>query len=791
MTMITMTMITMTMITMTMITMTMITMTITMTMITMTMITMTMITMTMITMTVITVTVITMTVVVRKKKKNISKEKVKGEGESKDKIEDLGEDIANSNNTGKNDTIIEKKIYDYSKCFKEICEINKGHNMSVVFLNLSQNNDLLLSICKKYVKIWNIHNLENIITISIEKCTSGFFCYNDEYIILGDEFGYIFLYDLKNIELKYSYKAHAMKIVSMCPCPGPNRTSFLSVGEEKFLKLFNFTMEVDSSDDENGSGGEDVKIKRASVRNGIIKQNKKNVLTDKKTDRINKSNNINKKRKVSSNDFVVKDDIRKSGKKNGTTSSSSSSSSSNIKSWVLRKEELNSDEYDSNTNTGNNYNINVNKELKLKFKEIEYYEVTDKVSCAIYSPNGKYICIGYLNNLIEVLYSDTLKTHLTLYGHSLPITCIDVSSDNLILASSSSDKNLFIWNLEFGNINKRLYINCDVLTKIQFFNKNNNLISLSRDGYIKMWDAIKFQCICTMDGNFGILTSIVIHKEDSFFITSGSHKSIRYWVKVDDLIFLEEEREKELTLQIEKEALRNDITYPSALEKNALLTKATIKTIESIKSAEKLIEYLDIVEEEITVLETYYKNKTAYEEAKIKKELPDFVQPPNKPTSRPELLNKDPYEFIINIICSIKNNILYEVLISLPFYYAYKLLNYIKMYLTSFFFLQSIQTNRKKYQTCGNFSFQVEYCINIVLSIISIYRNQFLFDHKFRFYLYELHQLIIPNLQRCADICSFNQITLNFFTHALEDEADDNLLISDNVDHNTVKEEAT
>ncbi|EUD69446.1 hypothetical protein C922_00309 [Plasmodium inui San Antonio 1] len=636
--------------------------------------------------------------------------------------------------------IVEKKIYDYSKCFKETCEINKGHNSTVQFLSLSEKNELLVSICKKYVKLWSMRTFQNTITINLEGCTNALFCEEDDYLLISDDAGYIYLYELRNIEVRHSHKAHANGIISMCKNVR-QKNRFLSVGEESYLKVFELywreggaesggessgQSSVESSDGESDGRGE---LDGRGQRGG--REQREGAPLGKAARRANK------RRKISG-------------------------------SGEAQSAELPSD---GEEETEKNTEKNSDKTTHLSFNEADCYNLSDKVSCAIYSPNGKYICVGYLNNLIEVLYSDTLKLHLTLYGHSLPITCMDISKDNTVLASSSADKFLFLWNIEYGSIMKRMHTNCDVVTKVHFFNKSNNLISISRDGFIKMWDAIKFQCICTMDGNFGVLTSLAINTEDNYFLTSGTHRSIRCWTRrEDDLIFLEEERDKELNLQIEKEAVRNDLSYPSSVEKNALLTKATIKTIDTIKSSEKLIEYLDIIDEELTLMDVYFKNLTEYEEAKRKNELPDFVQPPNKVKPRPELLNKNPFEFIIEVMCNIKKNILHEVLISLPFSYAYKLLNYIKTYLMAFYFFQRIQNDYGQYKICGEFSFHVEYSINVVLSIVNIYRNQFLFDVKFRFLLYELHQLIIPHLRRSLDQCAFNQSTLSFLLHALDDE---------------------
>ncbi|GAB68106.1 WD domain G-beta repeat domain containing protein [Plasmodium cynomolgi strain B] len=625
---------------------------------------------------------------------------------------------------GATDKIVEKKIYDYSKCFKETCEINKGHNSTVQFLSLSEKNELLVSICKKYVKVWSMRTFQNTITINLEGCTNALFCEEDEYLLISDDAGYIYLYELRNIELRHSHKAHANGIISMCKNVKENR--FLSVGEESYLKVFELCWReggAESSGEESDERGE------GDERGERVGRDERDGREQREGAPVGKAARITNKRR--------------------RTNGSGEAQSSELQSEGETTE----------------------KKTQLTFNEADCYNLSDKVSCAIYSPNGKYICVGYLNNLIEVLYSDTLKLHLTLYGHSLPITCMDISKDNTVLASSSADKFLILWNIEYGSITKRMHTNCDVLTKINFFNKSNHLISISRDGFIKMWDAIKFQCICTMDGNFGVLTSLAINIEDNYFLTSGTHRSIRCWMKRDDdFIFLEEERDKELNLQIEKEAVRNDLSYPSSVEKNALLSKATIKTIDTIKSSEKLIEYLDIIEEELTLMDIYFKNLTEYEEAKRKNELPDFVQPPNKVKPRPELLNKNPYEFIIEVMCNIKKNILHEVLISLPFSYAYKLLNYIKTYLMAFYFFQRIQNDYGKFRICGDLSFHVEYSINVVLSIVNIYRNQFLFDVKFRFLLYELHQLIIPHLRRSLDQCAFNQSTLGFLLHALDDE---------------------
>lgn len=43
---------------------------------------------------------------------------------------------------------------------------------------------------------------------------------------------------------------------------------------------------------------------------------------------------------------------------------------------------------------------------------------------------------------LQVYYMDSFKFFLSLYGHKLPVLCLDVSSDGTLLATGSADKNI-------------------------------------------------------------------------------------------------------------------------------------------------------------------------------------------------------------------------------------------------------------------------------------------------------------------------------------------------------------
>ncbi len=62
---------------------------------------------------------------------------------------------------------------------------------------------------------------------------------------------------------------------------------------------------------------------------------------------------------------------------------------------------------------------------------------------------------------MQVFFADSLKFHLSLYGHKLPVLCMDISSDGAILASGSADKNVKFWGLDFGDCHRSLFAHND------------------------------------------------------------------------------------------------------------------------------------------------------------------------------------------------------------------------------------------------------------------------------------------------------------------------------------------
>jgi WD40 repeat protein len=94
----------------------------------------------------------------------------------------------------------------------------------------------------------------------------------------------------------------------------------------------------------------------------------------------------------------------------------------------------------------------------------------------------------------------------TFEGHSMSITCIDISADNTRLASGSDDYTARIWNLETGKLVAGPFMSEDPVGAVRFSTDLKKLAVLSWSGWcLEVWD-VQSQKLDVRIGGFGIPT---------------------------------------------------------------------------------------------------------------------------------------------------------------------------------------------------------------------------------------------------------------------------------------------
>lgn len=318
----------------------------------------------------------------------------------------------------------------------------------------------------------------------------------------------------------------------------------------------------------------------------------------------------------------------------------------------------------------------------LTVKELSNTSVPDDPTDIKYSNDGKLLAVSLHNNNIQTFYTDSMKMFLSLYGHKLPVTSIDISSDGTLLASSSLDKTVKIWGLDYGNIHRSLLGHANAVLKCRWINDTHYLITAGMDAIIKVWDCDTYDLICQLRGHNTAVRSIALSSDTHFFVSASDYSTIRLWKRSEEQIFLSEEREKELELQLEHEAVRDDLNQAIPVDRDTLNNKATRKTMESVKATEQLMQIIDEAEQYRMALEDHAKHVEEVEQitsgnhALSRYGNPD-VSVPKEPDAPLELFNRTPTEHVMMAVCSLNHSVIHEVLIALPFIYAEKLLYYI------------------------------------------------------------------------------------------------------------------
>lgn len=192
----------------------------------------------------------------------------------------------------------------------------------------------------------------------------------------------------------------------------------------------------------------------------------------------------------------------------------------------------------------NDPNNEGNKVLSLIHKNT--LELEENVLMAKISPDNKYIVVALLDSTVKILFLDSFKFFLSLYGHKLPVLCFDICYDSTIIATGSADRNVKIWGMDFGDVHRSLFAHDDSVMALQFIPKTHMFFTCGKDGKIKQWDGDTFTKILTLPGHhIGEAYSLCVSPNGRYLVTCGSDRAIRMFEKSDEVLVLQDAEEEE------------------------------------------------------------------------------------------------------------------------------------------------------------------------------------------------------------------------------------------------------
>lgn len=257
------------------------------------------------------------------------------------------------------------------------------------------------------------------------------------------------------------------------------------------------------------------------------------------------------------------------------------------------------------------WDLGTNKKGEFSLVHKRTLKLGEDAQCVRYTKGAKKqeqlkVCVALLDSTIKVFHEDSLEFSLSLYGHKLPVLTMDCSDDGALLASGSTDKSIKIWGLDFGDCHRSVFAHDGSVTCVRFVPKTHYLLSCGRDGRVRYWDCdANMDRILSFDNyHIGDLWGLAVARDGSFFVSAGKDKQVRRFDRTRDLVFLDEERAKEVEQKLdeeEEEMLRDEQTVPLLNVDSAPDGTSTLAT-DSLSVAKKTMDGMEAVDRMIEVL---------------------------------------------------------------------------------------------------------------------------------------------------------------------------------------------
>uniref|UniRef100_A0A0D6R1B9 Small-subunit processome Utp12 domain-containing protein n=2 Tax=Araucaria cunninghamii TaxID=56994 RepID=A0A0D6R1B9_ARACU len=379
---------------------------------------------------------------------------------------------------------------------------------------------------------------------------------------------------------------------------------------------------------------------------------------------------------------------------------------------------------------------------QLTAHNVRTLKMTEDVLLVRLSPTGKHIAVALLDSTIKVFFVDTLKFFLSLYGHKLPVLCMDISSDGDLLVSGSADKNLKIWGLDFGDCHKSLFAHADSVMAVQFVRNTHYMFSVGKDRLVKYWDADKFELLLTLEGHHAEVWCLAVSSHGDFVVTGSHDRSVRRWDRTEEPFFIEEEREKRLENMFDS-GLDDTADGPFAL-KEEIPEEGAVglpgkKTQETVDKTDSIIEALDTAEAEIQRLRQHE------EDTKNGLSMTRF---------QPNIMMRglSPSAYVLRAVSDVRTNDLEQTLLALPFTDALKLFSYLKEWISD-----------------GD---KVELVCRIATLLLQIHYQQLISTPAARSILTAIQGILRSRVKGCKDVLGFNLAVMDHIKQLLAARSD-------------------
>ncbi|MBN2305091.1 MAG: WD40 repeat domain-containing protein [Anaerolineae bacterium] len=154
---------------------------------------------------------------------------------------------------------------------------------------------------------------------------------------------------------------------------------------------------------------------------------------------------------------------------------------------------------------------------------------TDAVTSVVFSPDSTVLASSSADGTIRLWDSATGEALFILEGHTGEVNQVDFSPDGTLLASAGEDRAVRLWDVVTGQEADVLEGHTDAVLSVSF-NTEGTLASGSADSTIRLWDVESGETIQVIEGHEGAVKGVDFNPQDAEQLASiGADNTVRLW----------------------------------------------------------------------------------------------------------------------------------------------------------------------------------------------------------------------------------------------------------------------
>ncbi len=164
-----------------------------------------------------------------------------------------------------------------------------------------------------------------------------------------------------------------------------------------------------------------------------------------------------------------------------------------------------------------------------EFSQCIFAETFGGITAVSLSQNGQWIASSDSNGDIQIWNLQSSQRVNQCKGHNGWVWGVRFSPDHRLLASCGQDQTVRLWDAQTGVCLKVLSEHASIVTSVAFSPSGQTLASSSYDQTIKLWDVNTGHCIETLRGHESCVWSVCFTADGQFVVSASEDQTLKIW----------------------------------------------------------------------------------------------------------------------------------------------------------------------------------------------------------------------------------------------------------------------